>query len=275
MTLEETETSNRQRRHLAEIAIGQATRGDWEAAVGTNRQILGIAPDTDTYNRLGKALAELGRHGEALEAYEAALARDATSRIAERNVARLRVIAAGETAAVPDGKPEKASAAHFIEEMGKTGHARLINLLPAKQLAPLSAGDAVELGLEGGLLVASVGEVEIGHVEPRIGARLAKLMKGGNRYEAAITTVDRDEVRVIIHEVLSHPSNLGKVSFPGSATGRPSDIRPYLKGTPLRYDDDEESEENEEESEEVEELDTSLPELSAEPDLEEELLEEP
>ena len=276
MTLEETEATNRQRRHLAEIAIGQATRGEWDAAVASNRDILGSGGDTDAFNRLGKALAELGRHAEALEAYEGALARDATNRIAERNVARLRVIAGGsDAAAVGDGKPEKASASHFIEEMGKTGHARLINLPPAKQIAPLSAGDAVELALEGGLLVARVGEIEIGQVEPRIGARLAKLMKGGNRYDAAITTVDRDEVRVIIHEAFADPKNFGKVSFPGSATGRSSDVRPYIKGTPLRYDDEEESEEIEEESEEVEELDTSLPEFSAEPDLEEELLEEP
>ncbi len=101
--------------------------------------------------------------------------------------------------------------------MGKTGHARLINLLPAKQLAPLSAGDAVELVLDAGLLLAKVGEVEIGQVEPRIGSRLAKLMKGGNRYEAAITTVDRDEVRVIIHEAFASPANFGKVSFPGTS----------------------------------------------------------
>jgi tetratricopeptide (TPR) repeat protein len=276
MTLDETETINRQRRHLTDVAIGQATRGEWEAAVSTNQQILELGGDTDAYNRLGKALAELGRHAEALEAYQRALARDATNRIAERNVGRLRVIAGGgDAAAVGDGKPEKASASHFIEEMGKTGHARLINLLPAKQLAPLSAGDAVELVLEGAVLVARVGEVEVGQVEPRIGTRLAKLMKAGNRYEAAITTVDRDEVRVIIHEAFAHPSNFGKVSFPGSTAGRPGDVRPYIKGTPLRYDDEEESEEYEEESEEVEELDTSLPEFSAEPDLEEELLEEP
>ncbi|HEY8921652.1 MAG TPA: tetratricopeptide repeat protein [Candidatus Limnocylindria bacterium] len=278
MTLDETETINRQRRHLTDIAIGQATRGEWQAAVSTNQQVLELGADTDAYNRLGKALAELGRHAEALEAYQGALARDATNRIAERNVGRLQVIAGGGAApaAAGDGKQEKASASDFIEEMGKTGHARLINLLPAKQLASLSAGDAVELVLDGALLVARVGEVEVGQVEPRIGSRLAKLMKAGNRYEAAITTVDRDEVRVIIHEVFAHPANFGKVSFPGSATGRPGDVRPYIKGTPLRYDDDEESgEESEEETEEVEELDTSLPEFSAEPDVEEELLEEP
>jgi tetratricopeptide (TPR) repeat protein len=275
MTLGETETINRQRRHLAEQAIAQATRGEWEAAVGTNRELLELGADTDAHNRLGKALAELGRHAEALDAYAAALARDATNQIARRNVERLRLIVAGEVG-VGDGKSEKASAAHFIEEMGKTGHARLINLPLGKQLAALSPGDAVELALEGAQLVARVGDTEIGQVEPRIGARLAKLMKGGNRYEAAITTVDRSEVRVIIHETFAHASNFGKVSFPASATARAGDVRPYMKGTALRYDgDEEETEEYEEESEEVEELDTSLPEFTAEPDLEEELLEEP
>ncbi|HTE66498.1 MAG TPA: tetratricopeptide repeat protein [Candidatus Binatia bacterium] len=275
MTLGDTDLTIRQRRQLAETAIAQATNGEWESAVETNQQLLELGPDTDAYNRLGKALAELGRHAEALEAYEEALGRDATNRIAERNVARLRVLVGGEAAAPENGKAEKASAADFIEEMGKTGHARLINLAAARQLAPLTPGDAVELALDGELLVARVGEAEIGQVEPRVGARLAKLMKGGNRYEAAITVLDREEVRIIIREVFAHPDNFGKVSFPGSATARSGDVRPYMKGTPLRYDDEEESEELEEEPEEVEELDTSLPEFSAEPELEEELLEEP
>ena len=47
-----------------------------------------------------------------------------------------------------------------------------------------------------------------------------------------------------------------------------------MKGSALRYDDEEESEELDEDTEEVEELDTTLPEYSAEPELEEELLEE-
>jgi tetratricopeptide (TPR) repeat protein len=275
MTLGDTETTIRQRRQLSETAIAHATRGDWEGAVDANQQLLELGPDTDAYNRLGKALAELGRHDEALQAYERALERDATNRIAERNVVRLRVLVGGESAAKENGKPEKASAAHFIEEMGKTGHARLINLAPARQLAPISPGDAVELVLEGELLQARVGDVALGQVEPRVGSRLAKLMKGGNRYEAAITVVDRDEARIIIREVFAHPDNFGKVSFPGTVGGRAGDVRPYMKGSPLRYDDEEESEELEEEPEEVEELDTTLPEFSAEPELEEELLDEP
>src|SRR5947208_2780848 len=279
MTIGEVEAANRQRRQLADQAIGHATRGDWDAAAQANRELLELGPDTDAYNRLGKALAELGRHAEALEAYEHALARDATNRIAERNVERLRVLAERQPAATEavagDGKPEKAPAALFIEEMGKTGHARLINLASADKLAPLTPGDQVVLTRSGDHLMANVGDEEIGQVEPRIGSRLVKLMAGGNRYEAAITILSRDEVRIIIRETFAHPANFGKVSFPGSSTSRGGDVRPYMKGSPLRYDDEEESEEFEEEPEEVEELDTTLPEFSTEPELEEELLEAP
>lgn len=273
MTLGDTETTIRQRRQLAEAAIASATRGEWEAAVTANQELLESGPDTDAYNRLGKALAELGRNEEALEAYQNALSRDVTNRIAERNVARLQVLV-GQSATKGNGKPEKASAASFIEEMGKTGHARLVNLAPAKRLAPLSPGDAVELVLDGDQLLARVGEVDVGHVEPRVGNRLAKLIRGGNRYEAAITMMDREDVRIIVREVFAHPTNFGKVSFPGSAAARPGGVRPDIRGVALRYDDDEESEESDEDQEEVEELDTSLPEFSDEPELEEELIEE-
>ena len=278
MTLGEIDTINRQRLQLSDTAIGHATRGEWEAAVEANRELLELGPDTDTYNRLGKALAELGRDEEALEAYVQALERDSTNRIAERNVERLRVLVAnrgaGDGKKTANGRPEKASAAHFIEEMGKTGHARLINLAAPRILAPLSPGDGVELRVEGDQLLAVAGQSEIGQVEPRIGTRLVKLVEGGNRYEAAITVVSNDDVRIIIREVFAHPSNFGKVSFPGTMAARAGDVRPYMKGTALRYDDEEESEELDEESEEVEELDTTLPEFSAEPELEEELLEE-
>lgn len=275
MTLGDTEQTTRQRRQLAEAAIEHATHGNWEAAVEANRGLLELGADVDAYNRLGKALAELGDNTAALEAYEHALERDATNRIAMRNVERLRLLGAGSTGnSGQDGRVVRAPATLFIEEMGKTGHARLINIAPPRQLASLSAGDAVGLRVDGEQLIVNVGTAEIGQVEPRIATRLLKLIAGGNRYEAAVTQVHDDDVRVIIREVFAHPSNFGKVSFPGSSGARAADVRPYMKGSPLRYDDDEESEEVDEESEEVEELDTSLPEYSAEPELEEELIEE-
>jgi tetratricopeptide (TPR) repeat protein len=276
MALGEADSTTRQRRQLGEAAIDHATRGDWEAAVDANRQLLELGPDIDAYNRLGKALAELSRHAEALEAYEAALERDATNRIAQRNVERLRLLSAGERPANGKGRPDKAPATVFIEEMGKTGRARLINLGAPRVLAPLSPGDAVELVAEGDELSARVGSATIGTVEPRIAARLLKLIASGNRYEAAITTIHEAnaDVTVMIREVFTHPANFGKVSFPTPTAGG-AGVRPYIKGSALRYDDDDEPDEVDEDSEEVEELDTSLPEYSAEPEDEEELVEEP
>ncbi|MDP9243950.1 MAG: tetratricopeptide repeat protein [Chloroflexota bacterium] len=275
MALGETDTTTRQRRQLADAAISHATRGEWSDAADANRQLLELGPDIDAYNRLGKALAELGRPAEALAVYKQALERDSTNRIAQRNVERLRVVAEGTRDEKGNGKPEKAPATLFIEEMGKTGRARLINLAPSRSLATLSPGDAIELRVDGDRLAAHVGETELGQVEPRIAGRLLKMIQAGNRYEAALTAVHEGEVTMIIREVFTHPSNFGKVSFPSAGAGRAGDVRPYMKGTPLRYDDEEESEEFDEETEEVEELDTTLPEYSGEPELEEELIEEP
>ncbi len=274
MTAGDPDSTIRQRRQLADIAIGQATRGEWSAAVETNQQIIELGGDVDAYNRLGKALSELDRLQEALEAYQAALERERTNRIAERNIERLEALLTAADAARGDRHAARAPAALFIEEMGKTGSARLINLAPAKQLAPLSPGDAIELRAADGELEARVRGLKVGQVEPRVANRLLELMANGNRYEAALTTVHDDDLRLIIREVFAHPANFGRVSFPGAAAGRTGDVRPYMKGSALRYDDEEESEESEEEPEEVEELDTSLPELSSEPDEEEELLEE-
>ena len=274
MTAGDPDATVRQRRQLADIAIAQASRGEWSAAVETNQQIIELGGDVDAYNRLGKALTELDRHAEALDAYQAALDRDRTNRIAERNIERLEGLLTAADAARGDRHAARAPAALFIEEMGKTGSARLINLAPAKQLAPLSPGDAIELRAADGELEARVRGLKVGQVEPRVANRLLKLMLKGNRYEAALTTVRDDDLRLIIREVFADPANFGTVSFPGASAGRTGDVRPYMKGTALRYDDEEESEESEEEPEEVEELDTSLPELSSEPDEEEELLEE-
>jgi tetratricopeptide (TPR) repeat protein len=266
------------KRQLSDQAIAHAADGKWAEAVETNRKILELGPDAEAENRLAKALWELGELGEARERYQIALALDPTNRIAERNIERLRVLMseAGEKT-VPAEKSEKAPVAIFVEETGKTGFAMLTDLAVPRTLAHVNPGDAIELIPEGNRLFALANGVRIGIVEPRVAARLLKLLVDGNKYAAGITSLGDRDVRIVIREIFQDPRNYGKVSFPTAA--RSSDLRPYTKGTLLREEEFMEEElEEDEEDEEIEDLDRVLPaEITGDEAFEEETdeLEEP
>jgi tetratricopeptide (TPR) repeat protein len=240
-------------------AIAQASDGHWTEAADTNRRILEMAPDAEAENRLAKAMWELGELGVAREHYQVALALDPTNRIAERNIERLRVLMseAGDKTAAPE-KATKAPVAIFVEETGKTGFAMLTDLASPRTLAHVNPGDAVELIPEGNRLYAVANGTRIGVVEPRVAARLLKLVAEGNKYSAGVTSLGDRDVRIVIREIFQDPRNYGKVSFPTAA--RSSDLRPYTKGTLLREEEFmEEDLEDDEEDEGIEDLDRVLP----------------
>jgi hypothetical protein len=249
----------RLKRQLAEQAIAHATAAHWTDAAETNRRLIELGADSEAENRLAKALWELGELGAAREHYQKALALDPTNRIAERNIDRLKVllVEAGEkTVAAKPGS--KAPVSIFVEETGKTGFAHLTNLARPAELAQVNPGDLVELTPEGNRLVAISNGVRIGIVEPRVAARLLKLLADGNRYLAGVTSLGDRDVRLIIREVFQDPRNYGKVSFPTAA--KSTDLRPYTKGTLVREDEELEDDlEDDIEDEEIENLDRVLP----------------
>ena len=251
--------TTRLKRQLAEQAIALATNGHWLDAAETNRRLLELGPDAEAENRLAKALWEQGELGAAREHYQAALALDPTNRIAERNIDRLKtlLVAAGEkTVAAIEGS--KAPVRIFVEETGKTGFAFLMDLPDPRKLAQVNPGDAVELIPEGNRLVATSNGMRIGVVEPRVAARLLKLIADGNKYSAGVTSLGAVDVRIIIREIYQDPRNYGKVSFPTAA--KSTDLRPYTKGTLVREDEElEEDLEDDVEDEEIEDLDRVLP----------------
>ncbi|HEU5203131.1 MAG TPA: tetratricopeptide repeat protein [Candidatus Limnocylindrales bacterium] len=249
----------RQKRQLAEQAIAQAAAAQWADAAETNRKLLELGADAEAENRLAKALWELGELASAREHYQTALSLDPTNRIAERNIDRLKVllVAAGEKT-VPALEGSKAPVSIFVEETGKTGFAYLTDLADPRQLAQVNPGDSVELTPEGSRLVAISNSVRIGIVEPRVAARLLKLMADGNKYAAGVTSLGDKDVRIIIREIFQDPRNYGKVSFPTAA--KSTDLRPYTKGTLVREEMElEEDLEDDEEDEEIEDLDRVLP----------------
>ena len=210
-------------------------------------------------NRLAKALWELGELASAREHYQTALALDPTNRIAERNIDRLKMllVAAGEKT-VPAQEGSKAPVGIFVEETGKTGFAFLTDLPDPRQLAQVNPGDNVELVPEDNRLIAISNGMRIGVVEPRVAARLLKLIADGNKYAAGVTSLGDKDVRIIIREVFQDPRNYGKVSFPTAA--KSTDLRPYTKGTLVREEMDLEDDlEDDEEDEEIEDLDRVLP----------------
>ncbi len=206
----------RLRRVLPERAIALAMQNRWSEAADVNRKIIELYPnDADAYNRLGKALMEMGRYRDALATYQRAIELDPNNIIAKKNVERL-VHLADKAPAIVQTVPDKSAQSQereserinpsmFIEETGKTGLTTLINLGAPEVLLKLTAGDRVELRIEGNSLRVYDEEGQlIGAIEPKLAKRLSGLMEAGNRYTAAVTTVsDNGGIKIIIERPTS------------------------------------------------------------------------
>lgn len=243
----------RARRQMSEHAVRLAVASRWDEAVQVNREFVRLFPeDADGFNRLGKALSEVGKIPDALKAYSEALNLDPTNTIAKRNLERLSAIREAVAAAPPSQVDTKI----FVEETGKSTTALLQAVAPAVA-AVLDAGDVVELRVQGNAVNVHTRSGDyVGMVEPRIGLRLARLMTGGNEYAAAIVSASGDP-RVAIRETYQHPSQIDRVSFPQTLA---ADVRPYIRRSVLRHQltDDTEFDDDEDVAEEEDEEETAL-----------------
>jgi hypothetical protein len=255
----------------AEIALKAAAGGRWQDSAEANRAILALGAEIrvedriEAQNRLAKALWELGDLAGSKKEYQATLALDPLNRIAERNLERLKgLIKQVGKKTTPSSEGATTPAGIFIQEAGTTGFAQLTNVVDAATLAQVNSGDAVELVVVGTRLIAKANGVEIGRVEPRIAARLVKLISDGNVYSSGITSISGSDIRIIIREERVSTQNVGKVSFPTAM--RTSDERPYTKGSFFRDEDgfdDDDDESYEEEALPVERAVAEPPEKTA------------
>ncbi len=231
--LQEDET--RLRRLRAREAIALAMQSRWEEAVEANRAIIeAFSTDVDAYNRLGRALMEMGRYQEAREAYQKGLELDSHNKIARKNLARLALL----KEAKATSERHRVALHLFLQETGKAAIVNLVHLALPKVLAHMVAGDQVFLLAEGQRLwVADRGGTPLGEVEPRHAVRLLELIRGGNQYSAAITSLEDRVVQVIIKETYQHPSQAGRLSFPVKEA---ESFRPYVRDTFSRHEAEEE-----------------------------------
>ena len=217
-----------------ELAIKLAMLGRWEEAAEVNKEILEKDPqNVDALNRLGKALLELGRFEEAEQAYRKALEIDPANQIARKNLEKVRLwrgreVSAERGAISPD---------LFIEEAGKSCPTEHKKKGEREVILRLRVGEKVFYKVEDGRLIVedSLGNY-IGEVRPKIGARLIKLMEGGNRYEGIIAGAHEGGVKVLLREIYRHPSQLDVPSFPLEVYEEAASLRGFV----FRFDEEEE-----------------------------------
>jgi hypothetical protein len=208
------EEQSRIRRLNSREAIALALKGQWREAVAVNQSIIDrFANDVEALNRLGRAHMELGEYPEAEAAYRRTLEVDSYNAIAQKNLQRLALLKKAKGSKQP--VVHKLEPQVFIEEIGKAGVIHLTDLASAGVLARVVAGDIVNLKVKGtNLAVETPRGGYLGLVEPRHGQRLIRMIKGGNKYSAAIVSSTDKSVSVIIRETYQHPNQVGQLSFP-------------------------------------------------------------
>lgn len=205
---------------LIQEAINLAIEGRWEEAIAVNKSIIErVSNDVGAYNRLGRALTELGCYAEAKEAYSKTLEISPNNGIAAKNLARLNRLMAFSNRA--EDKQHKVASQVLATEMGKAGVVKVHNRASNHVLGRLGVGARLRLEVKGQRLVVADEHGEyLGEVDPKHAQRLVRLIRGGNRYAAALLTVGSNEAQVIVREEYKHPSQAAQPSFPTLASRR-------------------------------------------------------
>lgn len=235
MEVQKTDEATRLRRERTKQAINAAMESRWEDAVAANKLIIeSDASDAEALNRLGKAASELGRYDEARDAFTKALAVSPHNAIAKKNLERLNLL----------GKNAKGRAQHtrvppqfFIEETGKTGVVAVVNQASKEVLARISAGEPVNLEAKDHRLVVTTTDGDyLGIVDPKVGLRLLSFVRGGNKYAAAVSSIDISGVKLFVRETYQHVSQRGRLAFLPKGL---EDLRPYVwEGSRLDRDEE-------------------------------------
>ena len=204
------------RKDLAKKAVAFAMKNRWSEAANLNRAMLKDFPeDLETLNRLGKALSELGRNKEAKETFHNVLQMYPHNSIARKNLDRLARLGDDDITQLPSPPNNKSASKVFIEESGKSGVTSLLDLATPQLLVKLTPGHVVTLEIQGSNLnVKNASGDYIGRVEPKAATRLIRLMSGGNKYEATVTSSNPNELLIIVRETYKHPTQANIVSFP-------------------------------------------------------------
>ena len=214
MTLRQLDQKVISFQNTTNIAVGAAFTGNWNQAVDANRQAIMLFPlDVESHNRLGKALVELGRLGEAKAAYGAALALSPSNRVAIRNLERLNRLNGNGGISIQRLSENSRTGtmtrptSFLIEDRGRATIAKLVRTGNIEDLNSVSAGEELTLlAVNGRAEISRRSGEYLGTLEPRLGSRCYNTLPRKDRGFG----FSRSEVQEAVAE--AHPPRRSSVS---------------------------------------------------------------
>lgn len=199
---------------LNQKAIDFALAGAWKEAIAANLTALkGDAKNVDTLNRLARAYLETGLKTKALEIYKKVLRIDKFNNIATKNIEFLKTY-----------KVERGSTKHvhlqaantmFLEEPGITKTVTLIRPGDPKILTHVRPGDSVTIAAREHSVCATTSAGQyLGRLSDDLASRVGNFIKGGNKYDAWVRSIEGQTLKVFIKEVYRAPKFATVPSFP-------------------------------------------------------------
>jgi hypothetical protein len=238
MATYQSQIRSKARKEKIREAISLAMEGLWQKAAETNRELLELFPgDIETLNRLGKAYTEVGDYTAARNAFAQVIELNRSNPIAKRNLARLEVLEK------TDAKPRetvKPITFRFLAESGKAIITLLSEVASPEVVVMTTPGESVTLvPIKNKIEARNENSEYLGRLDPRLSARLTRLMKGGNRYEATVTNTSEGSIVIIVREVYRSTDQQEIASFP---TQNALTYHPVLESNLAQYGLPEEAE---------------------------------
>lgn len=187
---------------LEQTAIQFALSGNWTDAVDVNKRLLELSENNvDAMNRLVRAYTELGKLKEAKVYVENVLKLDPFNTIALKAKDRLKSLKNGDIQY--QSKSNVTSPNLFIEEPGKTKVVSLMHLGSIDTLMELDSGDELKMNCSAHRVsVVTQNGKFVGRIPDDVSARLKKLTSLKYEYRLIVKSVDKNEVKVLVREIV-------------------------------------------------------------------------
>ena len=198
---------------LTNQAIKASLNQSWLEAINLNLHILQLKiNDISTLNRLAKAYEKSNQPEKARKTYQKVLKLDKFNNIALNNIKRIRQNPSKNTSISPNGTQKPFS---FIEEPGKTRTVFLTKLAPKQVIDNLDISQTVTLKPHHRQIGVFINDKTcIGSLPDDLSQHLIQLIKLGNKYEAAIKTIAKNQLEIFIREIHGSKRLHGLPSFP-------------------------------------------------------------